>query len=143
VDAEAATASPLVGGAETVLLVEDEDGVRELMAEVLTGYGYQVLMARRAEEALQLAARHSGRVHLVISDVVLPGLGGPALVEQLRAARPGIAALFISGYTSEAMVQRGIVEEGAAVLAKPFTPEALGRRVREVLDAPPNLPYKP
>jgi PAS domain S-box-containing protein len=143
VDAKAATAPPLVGGAETVLLVEDEDGVRELMAEVLTGYGYEVLTARRAEEALQLAARHSGRLDLVISDVVLPGLGGPALVEQLRAARPGIPALFISGYTSETMVQRGIVEEGAAVLPKPFTPEALGRRVREVLDAPPNPPSTP
>jgi CheY-like chemotaxis protein len=134
VAADVADAPAVVGGTETILLVEDEEGVRELMTEVLSGLGYQVVSALRAEDALRVAAGHSGPLDLVISDVVLPGLGGPAFVEQLRAVRPGLPALFISGYTGDAMLQRGIVEEGAAVLAKPFAPEALGRRVREVLD---------
>jgi PAS domain S-box-containing protein len=134
VAADVADAPAVVGGTETILLVEDEEGVRELMTEVLSGLGYQVVSALRAEDALRVAAGHSGPLDLVISDVVLPGLGGPAFVEQLRAVRPGLPALFISGYTGDAMLQRGIVEEGAAVLAKPFAPEALGRRVRQVLD---------
>jgi two-component system cell cycle sensor histidine kinase/response regulator CckA len=129
--------SAAAGGTETLLLVEDEAGVRELMSEVLTGLGYVVLAAHRAEDALDRAAAHAGPLDMVISDVVLPGMGGPALVEKLRERRPGLRALLISGYTDEAMLQRGIVEEGAAVLAKPFSPEALGQRVREMLDAPP------
>jgi CheY-like chemotaxis protein len=121
---------------ETILLVEDEDAIRRLAARFLQQLGYRVLSARRGLEAVAVAAGHRGVIHLVVTDIRMPELTGPELVERLRMARPGLPALFMSGYINAPVVRRGGVnphEEG--ILAKPFTLDQLGERVRAVLDA--------
>ena len=123
-------------GAETVLLVEDAASVRVVTRQVLERYGYTVLEAPDGETALHLAAKHPGPIHLLLTDVVMPGLSGRQLVEQLARLRPDMKALYTSGYAANAIAHHGILESGIAYLAKPFTPETLARRVREVLDAP-------
>lgn len=115
-------------GRETVLLVEDEDDVRRVARQVLEMYGYTVLEARSGADALDQLANHPGSVGLLISDVVMPGMGGTALLERLRALRPRLKALFVSGHAERGMPQ------GMPLLHKPFTPEALACKVREVLD---------
>jgi two-component system cell cycle sensor histidine kinase/response regulator CckA len=122
-------------GSETILLVEDEDAVRNLTRRCLQASGYEVLEAANAEEALDVASRHSGRLHLLVTDVIMPGASGPDLSRQLRARRPDLRVLFVSGYTDAAVASHGVLENGAAFLQKPFTPDALARKVREVLDA--------
>jgi CheY-like chemotaxis protein len=102
---------------------------------VLKAQGYTVLEAANGEEALRLATGHSGPIHLVLTDVVMPGMGGKVLAEQLSGRRPGIKILFMSGYTDEAIAHQGILEPGVALLQKPFSPLALARKVRQVLDA--------
>lgn len=121
-------------GSETILLVEDEVGVRELAQWVLEGQGYTVLTAPNSQVALELAARHPGPIQLLLTDVVMPGLGGRALAEQLHQTRPGMKVLFMSGYTDEAIAQHGILDPGIFLLQKPFPPIQLARKVREVLD---------
>ncbi len=128
---------PLPRGSEAVLLVEDEDAVRALARHVLTSCGYTILEARDGREALRFAEQHPGRIDLVVSDVVMPYLGGRQLVERLAALRPGVRVLFLSGYTDDAVVRHGVREAEYAFLQKPFTPTALARKVREVLDAKP------
>ncbi len=123
-------------GAETVLVVEDAASVRVVTRQVLERYGYTVLEAPDGETALHLAAKHPGPIHLLLTDVVMPGLSGRQLVEQLARLRPDMKALYTSGYAANAIAHHGILESGIAYLAKPFTPETLARRVREVLDAP-------
>jgi PAS domain S-box-containing protein len=125
------------GGAETILLVEDEPAMRALAGRVLRGGGYTVLEAADGAEALGVAGEHPGPIHLVVSDVVMPGMGGRALVESLGAIRPGIRALYISGYDNEAISHHGVLETGVAFLQKPFSPRQLALRVREVLDSAP------
>jgi PAS domain S-box-containing protein len=120
-------------GSETVLLVEDEDQVRSLAAGILRKYGYRVLEARMAREALALAAG-GGPVDLLLTDVVMPEMAGPLLAEKLMSLRPSMRVLFMSGYTDDAVVRHGILEAGAAFLQKPFVPEVLARRVRAALD---------
>ena len=122
-------------GAETVLLVEDEPAMRALAARVLRGGGYTVLEAADGAEALGVAGEHPGQIHLVVSDVVMPGMGGRALVDGLGAIRPGIRALFISGYDNDAISHHGVLETGVAFLQKPFSPRQLARKAREVLDS--------
>jgi CheY-like chemotaxis protein len=122
-------------GTETVLLVEDEAVVRDLVRRVLAGLGYTVLQAAEAEQALELGRKLQGPLHLLVSDVVLPGINGCELGRQLRLLRSELRALYISGYTSSAIIQRGILEPGVPFLQKPFSPETLARKVREVLDA--------
>ena len=119
---------------ETILLVEDEARVRKLIVDVLTARGYRVLEATRGEEALRLAKAHSGSIDLALVDVVMPEMSGPDLVRKIRPLRPKMRVLYISGYTDEAIVHHGIPESGAAFLQKPFLPDALARKVREVLD---------
>jgi two-component system cell cycle sensor histidine kinase/response regulator CckA len=123
-------------GRETVLLVEDEDGVRALTRHVLTGCGYTVLEATGGDEALRVAGAHPGPVQLLVSDVVMPGLGGRELADRLLARHPDMKVLFLSGYTHEAMERRGILEGQVNFLQKPFSTGALAHKVREVLDAP-------
>jgi two-component system, cell cycle sensor histidine kinase and response regulator CckA len=122
-------------GDETVLLVEDEAIVRKLISLELEDAGYRVLQAESPGQALAVAQRHTGRIDLLLSDVILPGLSGPRLFEALAPLRPEAKILYISGHTEQHIVQRGVLDPGAAFLAKPFTPEALTGKIREVLGA--------
>jgi PAS domain S-box-containing protein len=123
-------------GEETVLLVEDEDGVRELIWKTLTEHGHTVLEARHGRDALTLAAGYDQPIHLLLSDVVMPEMGAGELADQLLAERPDLRVLYISGYTSDEVVRRGISRKDAAFIQKPFTTEELMRKVREVLTSP-------
>lgn len=124
-------------GTETILLVEDEPMVRQIATAALRGFGYSVLIAGSGEEALAIANAYAGEIHMVVTDVVLPGMSGRDLSERLRAVRPGLYALFCSGYTDSIISQRGVLEDGIAFLQKPYTPKQLARRVRGILDKIP------
>jgi len=121
-------------GTETVLVVEDEPTVRDVACRALENKGYKVLAASCAEDAEALAARHDAEIHLLLTDVVLPGRNGRELYEHLSARRPEMAVLYMSGYTSNAVVHHGMLDEGTPFLHKPFNADALARKVREVLD---------
>ncbi|MFQ5613333.1 MAG: PAS domain S-box protein, partial [Anaerolineae bacterium] len=127
-------ADRIPGGAETVLLVEDDSSVRELASRVLAGQGYTVLEAANGEEALRLAREHNGQIHLLLTDVVMPHMGGKELADRFRVARPQTRVLYASGHTDEAIARRGVLEPEMAFIQKPFSPTALARKVREVLD---------
>src|SRR5205085_12471001 len=120
-------------GAETILLVEDEEVVRSLARLVLEMHGYTVLEAGNAGEALLVYNRYPGRIHLMVTDVVMPGLSGRELAERLETLGHGLKVLYMSGYTDDAMVRHGTSDAKIPFLQKPFTPEALARKVREVL----------
>ncbi len=122
-------------GSEIVLLVEDDDSVRSVARHVLWSSGYTVLEAADGQKALQLLEGHKGPIDLVLSDVVMPHLGGRQLVERLREMRPGLKVLFMSGYTDDAVVRHGVLEADYAFLQKPFTSTVLAQKVRAVLDA--------
>ncbi|MCX7824975.1 MAG: PAS domain S-box protein, partial [Verrucomicrobiae bacterium] len=134
------TRPTLMTGTETLLLVEDEAPVRKLAATVLRECGYTVLEAANGDEAADSARRHSGPIHLLMTDMVMPGLNGRELAQQLRAARPGLRVVYMSGYTDTTILHRGALEEGMFFLQKPFTAEVLARTVREALDRPPVKP---
>jgi CheY-like chemotaxis protein len=123
------------GGAETVLLAEDESGVRNVASAILRAQGYVVLVAENGTQAARLAAEHAGTIDLLLTDVVMPDFGGRALVDLVRAVRPGVRVLYMSGYTDDAVFRGGTGSPPDAFLQKPFTPGTLARRVREVLDA--------
>ena len=137
VPADAGPVLPL-RGTETILLVEDEEAVRGLAGEVLAGNGYRVLAAGCSDEACRVSGGHEGPIHLLVTDVVMPGPSGRELVERLVPSRPMMKVLYISGYTDDAVVRHGVLAEGVAFLQKPFTPEVLLRKVREVLEASVN-----
>ncbi len=120
-------------GTETVLLAEDETLVRDLVATMLTQSGYQVVVATDAQKALEAAASYEGIIPLLVTDVVMPGLSGEQLYEKLHAFRPDLRVLYISGYTDNAIVHHGVLNEGTPFLQKPFGPDALARKLREVL----------
>jgi len=122
-------------GRETILLVEDEPDIRDFVGEVLKSRGYTVLEARDGEDALRVVEQHPEPLHLVLTDVVMPRLGGRELVTRLLARHPHLAVLYMSGYTDDALGARGVLEAGAILLAKPFTPQQLVAKVRQVLDA--------
>lgn len=121
------------GGGETLLLVEDEAAVRQLVFRVLTGRGYTVLAADSGDEALRLLESRAEPIVLLLTDVVLPGMSGRDLADRLRGRLPGLKVLYMSGYTQNAIVHDGRLDAGVGFLEKPFTPEDLVRRVREVL----------
>jgi two-component system cell cycle sensor histidine kinase/response regulator CckA len=123
-------------GTETVLLLEDDAAVRALTLHILQNAGYAVLEAGGGDEALQVASGHTGRIHLLVTDVVMPGLGGWAAAERLAERHPGLRVLFMSGYTDDAVVRHGVLHDKVNFLQKPFTPAALAWKVREVLDQP-------
>ncbi|HSS44119.1 MAG TPA: ATP-binding protein [Thermoanaerobaculia bacterium] len=125
-------------GSETILLVEDEEGVRALTRRVLTNYGYTVLEACSGEDAMEVARRTPGMIHLMVTDAVMPGMSGPQLARQLSSLRPDMRVLFISGYTDDAIVRHGLLKPTEAFLPKPFSPDALVRKVREVLQTAPS-----
>ena len=133
-------------GSETILLVEDEESLRALTRSLLVQSGYTVLETNNGARALGIARDYHGSIHLLLTDVVLPGIGGSVLAEQMAKQYPTMKVLFMSGYTDKAIAAQGVLEEGTFLLQKPFEPEALRNRVREVLDAasPKNLraPFK-
>jgi len=133
-DAAPAAGAADAGGAETVLLVEDDPMVRRLAEQTLARAGYRVLAAVGADDALRLVAGDDTPIDLVVTDVVMPGLSGPELVRRLEGVRPEIRVLYVSGYADDAMERHGVNEERVSFLAKPFNSETLLRRVREVLD---------
>jgi two-component system cell cycle sensor histidine kinase/response regulator CckA len=130
----AATTALPPRGTETILLVEDDSQVRTLARTMLAACGYTVLVAASGEEALRLAAAYDGPLHLLLTDVVMPGLSGPELAARLVAERPGLPVLYISGYTDDRLERHGLPNATTAFLSKPFTAEALARAVRQVLD---------
>jgi PAS domain S-box-containing protein len=124
-------------GWETILLVEDEEGVRELIRTLLQSSGYTVLAAANGGEALLICEKYFGPIHLLITDVVMPHMSGPELVERLALLRPGLQALYMSGYSDEAIINHGMFERSLVFLQKPFTQADLKCRVRKILDALP------
>ena len=132
--------SLLPRGSETLLVAEDEAMLRSILRECLEDGGYVVLEAGDGPEALRVAEGHPGSIDLLVTDVVMPGMSGRELAERLRASRPGLRVLFLSGYTDDAVVRHGVSSDEEAFLQKPFSVEDLAHRVREVLDAPPGPP---
>ena len=126
---------PLQRGVETVLLVEDEASLRDLLRETLEASGYCVLVARDGAEALQIAEAHAGPIPIMVSDVIMPGMTGPKVVELVTQVRPQLRVLYVSGYSDESVVRQGMVGPGRAFLSKPFGAEVFLRKVRETLDA--------
>ena len=129
-------------GTETVLVVEDEPSIRTLAARILREQGYTVLEASNGAEALRMDQEFAGEIHLVLTDVVMPEMSGKALSSQIEAARPGIKVLYVSGYTSDVIVHHGVLGSDVSFLQKPFTEDALARKVREVLDSPAYVPFE-
>jgi DNA-binding response OmpR family regulator len=129
----ASTASLL--GTETILLTEDAPALRGMARQILERYGYTVLEAPDGNEALSLARSLDGPIHLLLTDVVMPGMSGRELAERFTAHRSGVKVLYMSGYTDDAVVRHGVLRPGIAYLQKPFTPESLAHKVREVLDS--------
>ncbi len=121
------------GGSETVLLVEDEESVRELVRETLKARGYAVMEAHDGVSGLRVAEEFKSKIDILITDVVMPGMSGRELAKRITAVRPGIKVLYLSGYTEDAIIHEGVLEVGTAFLQKPFTLQALARKVREVL----------
>jgi CheY-like chemotaxis protein len=123
------------GGSETIMVVEDEELVRSPTARILAGYGYRVLTAGSGHEAMETTEGYEGSIHLMLTDVVMPGMSGKELVEELKRMRPEMKVLFMSGYTDNIILHQGVLDAGVYYLQKPFTPYALVRKVRDVLGA--------
>ena len=123
-----------VTGTETILSVEDEEPVRTITRKMLEKRGYRVFSAATGQEALRIVEEHPGSISLLITDVIMPAMSGRVLAEQLQQIQPELQVLYVSGYTDEAIMQHGVLAEGVNFLQKPFTGEALARKVRQVLD---------
>lgn len=123
--------------AATVLVVDDTQGLRDLTKKLLQRQGYAVLVAANAGEAVRLFEQHRS-IDVMLTDVVMPGASGPELTRQLMEQRPGLKVIYMSGYSEESMADHGVVNAGVAFLQKPFDPETLGRKIREVLDRQPS-----
>ncbi len=133
----AATPASALRGSETILVVEDEENVRRYTRRALEGLGYTVLVASDGPEALRLAAAHARPIHLLLADVVMPGMNGREVARHLSARRPEMRVLYMSGYAADVVLQQGLLEPTLAILQKPFTPDVLALKVREVLAAGP------
>jgi len=134
-DERLAQSDEVPGGDETILLVEDEKQVRELVEQILSRLGYTVLVAADASAAIDLCRLHRQGIALLLTDIIMPRISGPEVHRRVAVLVPGIAVLYMSGYTGDKVFARGVSEEGVAFLQKPFTPATLASRVREVLDA--------
>jgi two-component system cell cycle sensor histidine kinase/response regulator CckA len=132
--AESARPPRVVGGTETILVVDDDEQVRVVARAILQKNGYRILEARDAGEALLQTQSYQGAIHLLLTDVVMPHMSGPVLAKQLAASRPGMKVLCMSGYTDDSIVRHGVIEGRVAFLQKPLTPQGLTLKVREVLD---------
>jgi CheY-like chemotaxis protein len=130
--------SPSAGGSETLLLVEDEPVVRTLVRRILESYGYNVLEAANASDALALSEGFVGSIDLLVTDVIMPGgMTGRDLGQQLLRVRPETKVLYTSGYADDAILRRGLLDPGVHFVQKPFTPTVLAQKVRQVLDGVP------
>jgi two-component system, cell cycle sensor histidine kinase and response regulator CckA len=134
VPAEALPPAEALKGSETILLVEDEEPVRRLACEILQGSGYTILEAGGGLDALRVCETYNGEIQLMVTDVVMPGMSGRELADELSSLRPEMRVLYVSGYTEDAIGEYGVLEEGVHFLQKPFRPCDLARKVREVLD---------
>jgi CheY-like chemotaxis protein len=130
------TGSAMPRGNETVLVVEDEKPVQKMVRGILTRLGYSVLEAGEGQEALELCGSHTAPIHLMVTDVVMPGMAGPDLARAVKILRPETKIVFMSGYTENSMLQHELIEPDANFLQKPFTPEEFAQRIRDVLDRP-------
>jgi CheY-like chemotaxis protein len=120
---------------ETILLVEDSDSLREVTKEFLVIAGFRVEDATNGEAALRLAGSHKDPIHLLLTDVVMPGISGPEVARRMKELHPETRILFMSGYTQDAIVHHGVLDEGIRLLTKPFTRASLTRKVQEVLNS--------
>jgi DNA-binding NtrC family response regulator len=144
--AKALPAPPRAEGTETILLVEDDHGVRTIAARILSAAGYTVLTASSGAEALLLCANHPGQIHLVLTDVVMPQMSGKDFVVRLAKVRPSTRVLYMSGYTDSTIVHQGVIDAGTHFIGKPFTQSELVIKVQQVLAAPsegPEAPFDP
>jgi two-component system, cell cycle sensor histidine kinase and response regulator CckA len=123
-------------GSETILLVEDEEGLRELIGELLVENGYNVLTAENPTRAIQIAEQHPGPIDLLLTDVVMPQMNGREMAGRVKTLRPDVRVLYMSGYTEDAIAHRGVLDAGVSLISKPFTQESLARKLRELLDPP-------
>jgi CheY-like chemotaxis protein len=124
------------GGVETIALVEDEKAVRELAQRILRNRGYSVIVAENGRHAIDVIGRFPDRIDLLVTDVVMPEMNGRDLADRIAVMRPGVRVLFMSGYTEDAIVHHGVLADGTAFLAKPFSPDGLVSAVRDALDSP-------
>jgi PAS domain S-box-containing protein len=130
------------GGNETILLVEDDDRVRALVSNMLRKNGFTVLLASAGDQALEIAARHRGRIHLLLTDVLMPGLNGRMLSERLTATRPETRVLYMSGYSDDDILRLGVKKNAAHFIQKPFSVDALVHKIRETLNSPGQIPTR-
>ena len=128
------TPRDLHGGSETILVVEDEDSVRNMVQRILQEYGYRVLEAKNGEDALRVSEEHEGPIHLILTDVIMPGMSGRDLAGRLQQIRQETKVVYMSGYTDNTIARHGVLDKNIHFIEKPFTPEGLARKVREALD---------
>jgi two-component system cell cycle sensor histidine kinase/response regulator CckA len=132
----AASLATAAKGTETVLVVEDQEGIRDIVRETLRRNGYQVLIAADGDEALQMARAYPDPIHLLVTDLIMPNIGGRELAQRLTPLRPEMKVLFMSGYSEHSALEIEATSQSASVLQKPFSLDALARNVRRVLDEP-------
>ncbi|MGH9445755.1 MAG: ATP-binding protein, partial [Terriglobia bacterium] len=135
-------ALPARGAGETILVAEDELAVRELVQSVLTAAGYRVLEASCGDEAIRIALSHQGRIHLLLTDVVMPQMSGPELAKAMETVNPNATVVYMSGYAERSVVRQGIVDQGATLIQKPFSPATLVREIRRALDGSKPIPVE-
>ena len=122
------------GGTETILLVEDDDAVRAVTRRALSRFGYSVLTAEGGQEAIRIAEEHPEAIKLLLTDIMMPGMNGVEVAAQVGEIRPGIRVFYMSGYADQDLVRQGLLTPGTRFLQKPFTPQELADRVRDILD---------
>lgn len=122
-------------GTETILLVEDEEPLRKVIIELLSQIGYNVLSAANGKEAMELAQTYPGKIHLLITDVIMPEIAGPELAEELCAVRRNLKVIYISGYADGSLAPEGVLRPGTVLVSKPFSVRTLSAKMREVLDS--------
>ena len=137
------TDAPSVGRGETVLIVEDEEAIREVTRRILTRNGYTVITAEGGSEALALAAEHAGDIHLLVTDVVMPQMLGKEVAERVLSIRPDIRVLFMSGYAHPVLASNGTLDPGVSLIEKPFTEAAFLAKARKVLEEEPAAASRP
>ena len=131
------SAAEMPRGSETILVAEDEAGLRKIVSELLKGLGYTVLLAEHGADALLVSEAHDGPIHLLVTDVVMPGIGGRELADRLVRSRPALRTLYLSGYTDDAVIAQGVFANEMTFLQKPFAGVDLAQKVRDVLEASP------